>query len=61
MKKTKLNRNLCLFSGFIWTFSLVRRLSIKGPSLYLLVNAVTAIICFIAAYTEHKRIDKNNT
>ncbi len=61
MKKTKLNRNLWLFSGLIWTFSLIRGLSIKGPSLYLLVNAVTAILCFISAYTQHKRIDKDNT
>lgn len=56
MKKYKLSRNLWVFAGVCFLLSLALYISDNKPVYLPIVNGFTAILCFINAYMNHKKI-----
>ncbi|MDU5080576.1 hypothetical protein CIW83_03505 [Tissierella sp. P1] len=58
--KLKQDRKRWLFSGVVWSFIFLVKLSKEGLTLYPIINGITGVLCFANAYIRHKEIIKND-
>lgn len=52
--KLKQDRKRWLFSGVVWSFIFLVKLSKEGLTLYPIINGITGVLCFANAYIRHK-------
>lgn len=67
MNKSKLARNLWILAGFGFLIaSIINLQTLNLPnnnnksSVGLILNIITCILCFVNAYLNHKKIDKDD-
>lgn len=60
MEKLKLSRNLWILAGVCFLISFILNIGDTKSLSLLLLQGVTAILCFVNAFLNHVNINKNN-